>query len=231
MDQRRVERLRQRIDGVLAQNGIVVWGLADLSGMTTPPDDQGNGFPGAIAFAAPMNPSIMAGISGGPTEDYAAEYARVNLLINAVSEELETLMLKSGVMAKRLAASVRSDPVNIKADFPHKTAATRAGLGWIGKNCQLITQKHGPWIRLGTVFTNLDSACARPIDKGRCGRCNQCIEACPAGALVGTTWKPGLVREKILDAGCCDGWKKTHYLQFNNGHNCGICAAVCPFGK
>ncbi|MBC2712177.1 MAG: hypothetical protein HGJ94_14700 [Desulfosarcina sp.] len=48
---------------------------------------------------------------------------------------------------------------------------------------------------------------------------------------MGPVWKPGMAREKILDAGCCDRWKKTHYMQFHNGHNCGICAAVCPFGK
>lgn len=231
MDNRRVEGIRRQIDAVLAQHGINLWELADLSGFATPPDDQGSGFSRAIAFAVPMIPSIMAGITGGPTDDYAEEYARVNRLINAVSEEVETLIVKAGVRTKRLAASVRSDPVNIRGDFPHKTAATRAGLGWIGKNCQLITRKHGPWIRLGTVFTDLDSPCGRPIDKSGCGRCRQCVEACPAGALVGSTWTPGTAREKILDAGCCDRWKKTHYMKFASGHNCGICAAVCPFGK
>lgn len=230
MDKRRVKRLRQKIDRVLAQKGIDLWGVADLSDIVTPTDDPGNRFPRAIAFVVAMNPSIMAGITGGPTDDYAAEYARVNLRINALSEELEKMIVKAGIRAKRLAASVRSDPVNICADFPHKTAATRAGLGWIGKNCQLITRRHGPWVRLGTVFTDLDGPCGRPIEKSGCGRCRLCVEACPAGALAGSTWVPGMAREKILDASGCDRWKKTHYMQFHKGHNCGICAAVCPFG-
>ena len=232
MEQYQSDEILRQVGGLMAVNGIGLWGLANLSGITTPTDDQGRPFPRALSFAVPMNPSIMAGITGGPTDDYAGEYARVNLLINDLSEEVETIIVKARFRAKRLAASVRTDPVNIRGEFPHKTAATKAGLGWIGKNCQLITRKQGPWVRLvWTVFTDLDSPCDRRIEKSGCGHCRQCVEACPAGALVGSTWTPGMTREKILDAGCCDQWKKTHYMQFANGHNCGICAAVCPFGK
>lgn len=225
------DTILQHIGEQLASAGAGLWGLADLSTFPTPADDRGKRFPRAIAFAVPMNPSIMAGIAGGPTQAYADEYLRVNDLINRLSESVEQRLIKSGVRARRLAASERSDPIAIQGDFPHKTAATRAGLGWIGRNCQLITRRHGPWIRLGTVFTDLDAGCGRPVGKHGCGRCRRCVDACPAGALTGSGWVPGIEREKILDAPACDRWKKTHYRQFNHGHNCGICAAVCPFGK
>ena len=59
----------------------------------------------------------------------------------------------------------------------------------------------------------------------------RCIEACPANALKGAAWYPGLPREEILDVQACDRWKKKYYYQYHNGHNCGICSAVCPYGQ
>ena len=209
---------------------IHLWGVADLRQMTTPSDQSGQGFPCAIALAIPMNPGIMASIQKGPNQDYADEYARVNHRINTLSACLADEIRGRADRALALAASVRSDPVNIKGAFPHKTAATLAGLGWIGRHCQLITRPFGSWIRLGTVFTDMALPCDPPMEKNHCGRCMRCVEACPAGALKGAIWRPGLPREAILDVQACDQWKKAHYFQYHKGHNCGICTAVCPYG-
>lgn len=214
----------------MAANTITLWGVADLLDFTLPLDSAGNSFPRAISFAVAMQPHIMVSIQNGPNQAYADEYARVNELINTLSTELAAEINRRESQALPLAASVRSDPVNIKGDFPHKTAATRAGLGWVGRHCQLITRPFGSWLRLGTVFTDLDLPSGPPVEKDFCGRCTRCVEACPAGALKGKAWHPGLVREEILDVEKCDQWKKAHYPQFHNGHNCGICSAVCPYG-
>ena len=149
----------------MAVHNITLWGVADLREFSTPPDAAGNSFPRAISFAMPMKPDIMASIQDGPNAAYADEYARVNDRINTLSAELAAEIVRKGSRAQPLAASVRSDPVNIKGDFPHKTAATRAGLGWVGRHCQLITRPFGSWIRLGTVFTDLDLPCGPPGGK------------------------------------------------------------------
>ena len=214
----------------MATHSITLWGVADLKPFPTPIDPDGNRFPRAVSFAIPMTPQIMDSIPEGPNQAYAEEYARVNAHINTLSNELAAEINRRGARAQALAASVRSDPVNIKGDFPQKTAATRAGLGWIGKNCQLVNRPFGPWVRLGTVFTDLDLPCGPPTERSFCGRCTACIEACPANALQGNTWHPGLPRRELLDVRACDQWKKEHYYQFHKGHNCGICSAVCPFG-
>ncbi len=172
----------------------------------------------------------MAGIQNGPNDSYAAEYAAVNTRINEIADRLAAELLDRGFRALPLAASDRTDTVNVKGDFPHKTAATRAGLGWIGRHCQLVTFKFGPWVRLGRVFTDMDLPCSPPVEEDFCGKCSSCVEACPAGALGGEKWQPGLPREVLLDVRACDNWKKEHYLQYHGGHNCGICAAACPFG-
>jgi len=238
--------------------GIDLFGLADLRGLSGAKDDNDDDFVAAASFAVPMNSEVMAGIDKGPNQYYAEEYGRVNGLIDTMAAGLADRLKNLGFFARALPASDRTDPVKLKGDFPHKTAATRAGLGWIGRNCQLITKSYGPWVRLGTVFLNFparfepvikENPCDRselkrhaentpdgsifgePILKSFCGDCTTCVEACPADALVGNSWHPGVLREKLLDAQRCDNWKMEHYYQFHKGHNCGICSAVCPFGK
>jgi epoxyqueuosine reductase len=210
---------------------IALWGVADLRNFATPEDAGGQRLRFAVSWAIPINAQIMAGIRKGPNRAYADEYARINNLINKMAGLLADEIKNRGFEAYALAASERTDPVNIKGDFPHKTAATRAGLGWIGRHCQLITRKFGSWIRLGTVFSDMALIAGIPLERNFCGRCMRCVEACPANALKGNAWYPGLRREKILDVMACDRWKKENYFEYHQGHNCGICSAVCPYGQ
>jgi epoxyqueuosine reductase QueG len=210
---------------------IKLWGMADLRDFATPEDAEGHTLRFAVCWAIPMNPHIMAGIQKGPNQAYADEYARINNLINELAGLLAGEIKNRGFEAYALAASERTDPVNIKGDFPHKTAATRAGLGWIGRHCQLVTRKFGSWIRLGTVFSDMALIAGAPLERSFCGRCLRCVEACPANALTGNAWYPGLEREKILEVMACDRWKKENYFKYHQGHNCGICSAVCPYGQ
>ena len=214
----------------MKDQNIILWGVADLREFPTPSDSTGQKFPRAISWALPMNPQIMSSIQQGPNQAYADEYARVNAQINRLATRLVDKIRSRGFRAQALAASERTDPVNIRGDFPHKTAATRAGLGWIGRHCQLITREFGSWVRLGTVFTDMELSPGTPLERSFCGRCIKCVESCPAGALTGNPWYPGLPREEILVAATCDRWKKENYFEFHRGHNCGICSAVCPYG-
>ena len=146
-------------------HNITLWGASDLRDFSTPRDETGQGFPFALSWAIPMNPRIMVNIQKGPNQAYADEYARVNNRINELSEALAAEIKDRGFRSKPLAASDRTDTVNVKGDFPHKTAATRAGLGWVGRHCQLITRPFGSWIRLGTVFTDIELPCGPPLER------------------------------------------------------------------
>ena len=209
---------------------ISLWSAADLREFSTPVDATGKRFPLALSWAIPLNPQIMLGIQHGPNQVYADEYARINNQINELARMLAAEIRSRGFRTQFLAASDRTDTVNIEGDFPHKTAATRSGLGWIGRHCQLITRKYGSWIRLGTVFTDMTLPCGPTVERSFCGNCTRCVDNCPAGALKGSSWYPGLPREEILDAKGCDLWKKEHYFKYHKGHVCGICSAVCPYG-
>ena len=58
----------------------------------------------------------------------------------------------------------------------------RSGVGFYGKNTMTITRRHGSWVVLGTLVTDVEVEPSPPLDAG-CGSCTLCIEACPTGAL------------------------------------------------
>ena len=64
-----------------------------------------------------------------------------------------------------------------------RAAAERAGVGWFGKNTNILTRTHGSWVLLGQVITDLDLVPDAPLAK-TCGGCVRCIDDCPTGAIV-----------------------------------------------
>ena len=98
------------------------------------------------------------------------------------------------VMKKRLRAFVEAlpdiagRPVKTRIfvdDGPmnDRAAAERAGVGWFGKNTNILTPSHGSWVLLGQVITDLDLVPDAPLKKN-CGECVRCIDDCPTGAIV-----------------------------------------------
>ena len=63
-----------------------------------------------------------------------------------------------------------------------RTAAVRAGIGWFGKNANVLTREFGSWVLLGEVITTLDLPADAPLAKN-CGECVTCITRCPTGAI------------------------------------------------
>src|SRR5438552_6638475 len=63
-----------------------------------------------------------------------------------------------------------------------REAARRAGVGFYGKNTMLITRRHGSWVVLGTLVTDMEIEPTPPLELD-CGSCTLCIEACPTAAL------------------------------------------------
>lgn len=88
--------------------------------------------------------------------------------------------------------------------LPHKKIATMSGLGWIGKNNLLVTEKYGAALSMCSVLTDLplDTAEAGMIPS-RCGECNLCVKVCPVQAIHGKKWKLGIKRDDIVDVYQC----------------------------
>jgi len=111
-----------------------------------------------------------------------------------------------------------------------REAAARAGVGFYGKNTLLITRRHGSWVVLGTLVTDVAIEATPPLETD-CGSCTLCIEACPTEALD----EPG-----TLDATrCLSYWTQSpepipeEYRAPLDAqvYGCDICQDVCPWNR
>jgi epoxyqueuosine reductase len=108
-----------------------------------------------------------------------------------------------------------------------RAVAHRAGLGWFGKNANLLLDGEGSWFVLGSVLTDAPLPPAEPVADG-CGSCTRCMDGCPTGAIVA----PG-----VVDGRRCLAWLVQAEGVFPVEHRvaladrlygCDTCQEVCP---
>ncbi len=179
-----------------------------------------------------IDPGVLRGMRHGPTEDYLDEYLRLNPALDDATAALAATLREHG--RRRSPAGDDEGPLDHSGEqregpFPHKTAATAAGLGWIGKTALFVSPEFGPAVRLATVFTDLDLPAGEPVTEGRCGDCTDCVDACPAGCGRDVDWRAGMPRDELFDASAC----RHHMTQYTGVEPqiCGICIAACPLSR
>jgi epoxyqueuosine reductase QueG len=157
-------------------------------------------------------------------------YDVVNQRLDQIISRLASMLQRKGHKALPVAASQTVDEERLCGIFSHKMAAHLAGMGWIGKNCLLVTPEVGPRVRWATVLTNAPLvATGKPMDE-RCSGCRECVEICPVGAFTGQPFHPKEPREARFDAHKCDAYFDE--LRETTGlHTCGLCLYACPFGR
>ena len=113
-----------------------------------------------------------------------------------------------------------------------KAWAEEAGLGWIGKNSNLINKKYGSWITLGFLLLTEDLLPDKPY-QSLCGKCNECIQQCPTNAIV----EPFVINSNLCIAyHTIENREKNIPKKIEENLNgwvagCDICQDVCPWNK
>ncbi len=159
--------------------------------------------------------------------NYKHSYDIVNLRLDLIASRIASTIQKEGYKAMPIPASERDDDERISATFSHKLAANLAGLGWIGKNCLLITPESGPRVRWTSILTNapLDSS-VKPMEN-LCGDCRECVEICPVNAFTGESFRKEDKREVRYNAKKCEEYfdimEKSGKIPV-----CGLCVYICP---
>jgi hypothetical protein len=155
--------LSERLKNELTELGASLVGFADLRDI---PENQREGFNYGISIAVAINPAIINGIGNGPTKEYYDEFNRLNSLLDSLDIKAEEIVKSDGYDAlPKNRSNVRIDYRDRSTILPHKTVATRAGLGWIGKCALLVTEKFGSAIRISSVLTNAPLEIETPINQ------------------------------------------------------------------
>ena len=112
--------------------------------------------------------------------------------------------------------------------MPDRAAAQRAGLGWFGKNTNILTSDAGSWVFLAEILTDLDLEPDEPLKKN-CGSCIACIPACPTDAIPAPYVIDNtrcISYHTIENRGTIPPDLRPHFSDWVFG--CDICQDVCP---
>ena len=218
-------QLKSELFCVLEKRGAKLIGVADLAGIV-----NGNMQTG-IAVAVPVPKHIVCDLQTAPTREYYNAYYSLNAQLNEIVTSGAEFLKGKGFHARANTTEVVKINEEWCTPLPHKTVATHAGLGWIGKNCLLVTQKYGSAVRLSSLLTDAPLHFDTTITESRCGKCAICVNRCPAKALTGELWTPGTSREALFFKEKC---KKTQLQRMKQATGietdlCGLCFAVCPY--
>lgn len=143
----------------------------------------------------------------------------------------DKLNLLAGEIERRVGRKIALHSSVDTGPLVDRSVAHRAGLGWFGKNCSIITEAYGSWVFLGQLVTDVAIEPSPPSPTSFCGDCDLCMRACPTGALV--------------DPFTTDSSKCLSYITQMKGFvpieyrskfgtriwGCDTCQAVCPANK
>lgn len=156
-----------------------------------------------------------------------ARYARGDDYHDVMKGRLQSL---HGWLKEQLGHDVAGRAYVDTAPILERELARRAGLGWFGKNTNLINPARGSFFFIGSLFVATELAPSTPFAADKCGGCTRCLKACPTNAFVAP---------KVLDATRC-----ISYLTIENReaipealrermgdwlYGCDVCQDVCPW--
>lgn len=202
------------LEKILLESGADIIGFADIEDILEPE-------------IAHLNRAISIGVSKNLNESTVR-------LLNRLKKKIVLILKKEGY--KYLSIPADSDRIKnafiakLYPLFPHKIAATSAGIGWIGRNGLLINPEHGPRLSLATVLTDAPLKTGGPIEKSQCGKCRLCIDHCPSQAITGKEWSRKKPYIELVKFQNCKSHKKES-KELDGKPNCGLCINICPYGR
>jgi epoxyqueuosine reductase len=236
------ERARMEESVAAGRMGRMGWMGGERPRLATQPAAQYPSARSVIVVAAPyagpdraawdpapdaMRRALAPVLGGQPAEPTGriARYALGTDYHDALRTRLEALAadLRDAGLPAGEVAYVDDRPLAERA------LAARAGIGWIGKNTNLLTHaRAGSWVFLGALLSSAELRTDEPV-RTTCGSCTRCLTGCPTGALVA----PQTIDARrcisyltIEHPGVLDGWEASAIGDWIFG--CDVCQEVCP---
>jgi epoxyqueuosine reductase len=156
-----------------------------------------------------------------------ARYARGDDYHDVMTAKLRDLHRR---VEERVGHSVRGKPYVDTGPILERDLAQRAGLGWIGKNTNLLNPRIGSYFFIGSLLLDLELHPDDPFTEDHCGTCTKCLDACPTQAFV---------EPRVLDATRCISYltielrgeipQELHAAIGDRLYGCDVCQEVCPW--
>ena len=237
--------LTQKLSSIAKEMGADLFGTADIRPVHKLVVAQGGEqlgiFSHAVAIGLGLSNTVVNQIDPLMPADFSVYgwhvYKAVSPLVDTIAMQLARKIQELGFEALPIPSSQFRKPGERIGLFSHKLAAHLAGLGWIGKNCLLITPQFGPRVRLASILTDCPLEPGTRVDD-KCGNCRECVDACPVDALSGVEFcdsaksnarlrlSEGIERRLNVDA--CGDYRDGPSSEKRSGNICGLCLAVCP---
>jgi epoxyqueuosine reductase len=170
---------------------------------------------------------VLLNYDGTTPSGPVARYARGNDYHDVMTAKLDSL---HEWIESHLAREVRGKSYVDTGQILERDLARKAGLGWIGKNTNLINPEIGSFFFIGSLFLDLELEADTPFEVDRCGTCTRCIDVCPTNAIV---------EPYVLDATKCISYltieshsdipENFRVLVGALLYGCDICQDVCPW--
>jgi epoxyqueuosine reductase len=164
-----------------------------------------------------------------PEAPQVSKYAYGKDYHQVIKEKLKTFLQ----LIKDKIGEVHGRGFADSAPVLEKSWAQKSGLGWVGKNGNLITKNSGSFFFIATLITDLELETDNPFIKDYCGTCTKCIDSCPTDAIL---------PDKVIDGSKCISYFTIELKDLlipgkmkgkfeNKMFGCDICQDVCPWNR
>lgn len=201
----------------------VIYGFTDIKY-----SEYADTYQSALVFAVPHGE--LLNMETYSEEKFERGIQDAKKVVEEISEHLKRI-LDEHEIPYEVPPLAQKDEAGLIAPFSFKFAAVNAGIGWIGKNDVVITERYGPRVRLAVILIDAPFVYGRKIRKSSCPEdCRKCVDACPYKALHNVSWNIDSLRSDLIDYRLCNE-KRSLYVKTHGRKNaCGLCMAACPFG-
>lgn len=232
--------LNNELKRILDNFHINYFGVADISGYEKEIIKFGGeivkGYKYGISIGIVIPDTIVDGLKNRHDINTAAIYYShgydiINDRLNSITSIISSYLNNKGYDTLPIEAANRVDIENAIPTVSHKMIANLAGLGWIGKNCLLITPEHGPRLRLSSLLTNAPLKITGIKIEPKCTDCMECTKICPVNAIKGVNFNINDEREVRIDFKKCHDYFEEMKKYPGRKPVCGMCLYVCPYGR
>lgn len=197
--------MQEIIENFAEENHIDIIKVVDITPLSLA---ENRGYLCAILLAKALPKEYIDKLNHEKETDYTV-FTKYEKQTDELADKLATVIQEKGYGA----ISQSENGIDSRGEYeektkssilPHKKIAVMSGLGWIGKNNLLVTEKYGAALSMCSVLTDLplDTVKTEMISS-RCGECNLCVKACPVQAIHGKKWELGTNRDDLVDVYQC----------------------------